>query len=266
MKRLKVFLLGGTRESIEIIKFVKEKYNSFILTTTTTEHGSKLAVEGGSDKTTSRPLPIDEIMDILDNSDFDVIVDATHPFATHITKTAIEVSKLCEIPYIRFERPTLDRKNLEYPNIYYVKSFEDAGKLIEKKFNKLNVLHFAGANTMKDVVKYVSPEKFYPRILEIESSFEKCEELGIEKSHIIPMRGTSTVEENIELIERIDGGLIITKESGKIGGLDSKINAAIEKDIPIIIIEKPEVEELDKNSIVTNFKELKEKLYAETGI
>lgn len=266
MKQLKVFLLGGTKESIEIIKLLKEDFNSYVLTTATTEYGAKLAREGGSDDTTSKPLLKHEIIEILENSDFDIIIDATHPFATHITQTAIEVGKICEIPYIRFERPTLNLSEIDVSNLYPVKSFEDAGKLIEKKFNQLNVLHFAGANTMEDIVKYVSVDKFFPRILEVESSFKKCEKLKIPKNHIIPMKGTSTIQENIDLIEKLNGGVIITKDSGEIGGVDAKIKAANEKNIPIIMIERPQIEQLKKENIVTNFKQLKRKLHAETGI
>lgn len=53
---MKVFLLGGTKDSINLIKHIKENYTSYILTTTTTEYGSKLAKEGGSDDTIARPL------------------------------------------------------------------------------------------------------------------------------------------------------------------------------------------------------------------
>ena len=119
---------------------------------------------------------------------------------------------------------------------------------------------------MEDILKYVPSEKFYPRILKIKSSLEKCEKLKIDPHHIIPMKGTSTVQENIELIEKIDNGLIITKESGEIGGIKAKIKAANEKNIPIIIIKRPKIKKLNKKNIVYNFKQLKEKLYAETGI
>ena len=73
-----------------------------------------------------------------------------------------------------------------------------------------NVLHFAGANTMEDILKYVSAERFYPRILKVESSLEKCEKLNIDPSHIIPMKGAASLEENIDLIERYDASAIIT--------------------------------------------------------
>ena len=53
---MKIFLLGGTKDSINIIEFIKNNYEAYILTTTTTEYGAKLAREGGSDDTIARPL------------------------------------------------------------------------------------------------------------------------------------------------------------------------------------------------------------------
>lgn len=261
MKKLNVFLMGGTKESIEIIKFIKNNFNSYILTTTTTEYGSKLAIDGGSDATIAKPLPKDEIINILNGkTNFDIFIDATHPFASHVTNTAIEVSKICKIPYIRFERPTSNFENIDDSRVIQVNSFDDAGKLIAEKYNQSNVLHFAGANTMETILKYVSPEYFYPRILEVKSSLEKCEELGIKKDHIIPMKGTSTIEENEKLIEKTDASLIITKESGDIGGVIPKIKAANSKNIDVLLITRPVIESLNKKDVVNSIEELNERL------
>lgn len=261
MKKLNVFLMGGTKESIEIIKFIKNNFNSYILTTTTTEYGSKLAIDGGSDATIAKPLPKDEIINILNGkTNFDIFIDATHPFASHVTNTAIEVSKICKIPYIRFERPTSNFENIDNSRVIQVNSFDDAGKLIAEKYNQSNVLHFAGANTMETILKYVSPEYFYPRILEVKSSLEKCEELGIKKDHIIPMKGTSTIEENEKLIEKTDASIIITKESGDIGGVIPKIKAANSKNIDVLLITRPVIESLNKKDVVNSIEELNERL------
>ena len=261
MKKLNVFLMGGTKESIEIIKFIKNNFNSYILTTTTTEYGSKLAIDGGSDATIAKPLPKDEIINILNGkTNFDIFIDATHPFASHVTNTAIEVSKICKIPYIRFERPTSNFENIDDSRVIQVNSFDDAGKLIAKKYNQSNVLHFAGANTMETILKYVSPEYFYPRILEVKSSLEKCEKLGIKKDHIIPMKGTSTTEENEKLIEKTDASVIITKESGDIGGVISKIEAANSKNIDVVLITRPVIESLNKKDVINSIEELNERL------
>ena len=261
MKKLNVFLMGGTKESIEIIKFIKNNFNSYILTTTTTEYGSKLAIDGGSDATIAKPLPKNEIINILNGkTNFDIFIDATHPFASHVTNTAIEVSKICKIPYIRFERPTSNFENIDDSRVIQVNSFDDAGKLIAEKYNQSNVLHFAGANTMETILKYVSPEYFYPRILEVKSSLEKCEKLGIKKDHIIPMKGTSTIEENEKLIEKTDASVIITKESGDIGGVISKIEAANSKNIDVLLITRPVIESLNKKDVVNSIEELNERL------
>lgn len=261
MKKLNVFLMGGTKESIEIIKFIKNNFNSYILTTTTTEYGSKLAIDGGSDTTIAKPLPKDEIINILNGkTNFDIFIDATHPFASHVTNTAIEVSKICKIPYIRFERPTSNFENIDDSRVIQVNSFDDAGKLIAEKYNQSNVLHFAGANTMETILKYVSPEYFYPRILEVKSSLEKCEKLGVIKDHIIPMKGTSTIEENERLIEKTNASIIITKESGDIGGVISKIEAANSKNIDVVLITRPVIESLNEKDVVNSIEELNEKL------
>ena len=257
---MNILLLGGTKDSINIIEFIKDNYDAYILTTTTTEYGAKLAREGGSDDTIARPLPKEEIIQIIEDRKIDVLIDATHPFASHITQTCISISNQLKMPYIRFERPSTNLKNIDTSRIHYVDSFDDAGKLIESDFPEGNIMHFAGANTMEDVLKYVPTERFYPRILKVASSLEKCEKLNVDSDHIIPMNGAASKEENIELIERYDASVMITKESGEIGGVIDKINAANEKDIAVIMIQRPKIDELDKNNIVSNLDELDSKL------
>ena len=212
---MKIFLLGGTKDSTNIISHIKKNHDAYIMTTTTTEYGSRLAKEAGSDNTIARPLPKDEIVEILKRDEYDILIDATHPFAEHITQTSSSIANELKIPYIRFERPTINLEGIDTSRIHYAESFEDAGKLIADKFCDGNVLHFAGANTMADIVKYIGVERFYPRILKVESSIEKCNALNIDPDHIIPMTGAATKQENIDLIEKYDACVMITKESGE---------------------------------------------------
>lgn len=260
MRKLNILLLGGTKDSTELIKHLKRNYDTYILTTTTTEYGSKLALEAGSDDTISRRILKDEFIEIINNSDFDLLIDATHPFAEHITQTSASLSKICEIEYIRFERPPLNFKDIDTSHIIYAKSFEDAGEIISKQMHEGNVLHFAGANTMEDILKNVSKDRFYPRILKVPKSVEKCEKLGIENDHIIPMNGAASLKENIDLIEKYDASVMITKESGEIGGVIEKIEAANQKNISLIMIKRPIIKELNKEDTVSNLNEFDKKL------
>ena len=113
---------------------------------------------------------------------------------------------------------------------------------------------------MEDIMKYVSADRFYPRILKVESSIVKCEKLGVDPSHIIPMNGAASIEENIELMEKYDASVMITKESGDIGGVIEKIQAANEKDVAVVMIQRPKIDELNKKDIVSNLEELDIKL------
>ena len=257
---MRIFLLGGTKDSTNIIEHLKRNYDAHILTTTTTEYGARLAREAGSDDTIARPLLKDEIVEILKGNSYDILIDATHPFAEHITQTSATIANELKIPYIRFERPSINLENIDTSHIHYANSFDEAGKLIAHDFPKGNILHFAGANTMADIVKYVPVERFYPRILKVESSIEKCNALEIDPNHIIPMTGAATKEENITLIEKYDASVMITKESGEIGGVIEKIEAANETDIAVIMIKRPEIEMLNKNDIVNDLKELDTKI------
>jgi len=260
---LNIFLLGGTKDATDIIELIKDNFNdSYILTTTTTRYGGELSLSSGSDEVISKPLVKDEILNILSDRDFDFLIDATHPFASHISQTAIEISKIVNIEYIRFERPPFDLKSVDTNFLYHVDSFVEAGRFIIEDLNKdnQNVLHFAGANTMSDVLKYVNKDFFYPRVLNVASSIAKCEELNINPDHVLFMKGVSTKEENMFLINKFNAKVIITKESGETGGLFEKISAANEFGIDIVLVDRPRIDDLDEEYIVNSLNELLLKL------
>lgn len=265
-KCLKIFLMGGTKDSINILKFLKKNESlnnlNYVLISTTTNYGGKIAKKHHPDEIIAKPLNKSEIIDILNKKKIDVVIDATHPFAVNATKTAIESAKMVDIPYIRFERPSLkysfeeDDEN----SIIHVGSFEDAGKLIASKFKDENILHLAGVNTIEDVLKFVNKKHFYVRVLPVESSISKCETLGIDGEHIIAMQGIFSKEFNKSLMMEFKSKAIITKESGSIGGVPSKIQAAKEIGAKIILVNRPKIAILNKSNIVNDLDQLKIKL------
>lgn len=267
---MNIFIMGGTAESVEIIKFLKENYpKSYIITSTTTEYGGNIAKEYGSDNVISRPLPKDDIIKVLDEYKIDLYIDATHPFAEHVTKTASEIVDVKKIPFIRFERPSLDIEDIEninLNNVYHVKSFNEAGKLIIEESIKGNVLHLGGINTASEVLKNVPVDKFYIRVLTVKTSLDKCRELGISEDHIFPMTASKnkdkkiSLEENLDLYKKVNAKTILTKESGDTGGFREKIEAANKMNIKIIIVDRPHIEELNDKTVVSTIEELNKEL------
>lgn len=260
-RNLAIFLMGGTKDSINIIKFLKKEFNTpYILATTTTDYGGQLAKDAGCDEIISQALSIKNIVSLLKEKKYDVLIDSTHPFAINGTKSAIEASKIANVPYIRFERLFLKTGKVDRENIYHVKSFEDAGKLIANNWKDENILHLAGVNTIEDVLKAVATKHFYARVLPVESSIEKCRNLGLSGEHIIAMQGTFSKEFNKSLMRELDAKIIITKESGSAGGVPSKLSAANDLGIIVILVDRPEIPILKYENIVYDLNQLKNKL------
>ena len=267
---MKIFIVGGTKESIDIIEFLKERYPEIsIVTSTTTEYGGNIAKNAGSDKVITRPLPKEDLIQVINGEKIDLLVDASHPFAEHITNTLCSIVDEMKIPFIRFEREPMyieDIENINLCNVYHVDSFEDGGLLIKNNFTEGNILHLGGINTASDVLKYVSKDRFYIRVLKVKSSMDKCKELGIIEDHIFPMTASKNkdkkihINENLELFKKVDAKIILTKESGDTGGFKEKIIAADRLGIKMIIIDRPHIKGLDDKIQVSNLEDFDREL------
>lgn len=80
--------------------------------------------------------------------------------------------------------------------------------------------------------------RMLPRI----NNMQKCERLGFPQKNILAMQGPFSKELNIALFKQFGVTLMITKESGKVGAVDEKIEAAKELGIETIIIQRPNIE------------------------
>ena len=70
------------------------------------------------------------------------------------------------------------------------------------------------------------------------------------------MQGTFSKNFNKALMDEYDISVIITKESGKTGGTASKIAAALDLGIQVVIVVRPKVVELKNKTIFYNIEDL----------
>ena len=64
----------------------------------------------------------------------------------------------------------------------------------------------------------------------------------------------------LQASKKYDASVMITKESGEVGGVIEKIEAANKSNVAVVMIQRPEIDELNKNDIVSNLDELDIKL------
>lgn len=252
---MNIMVMAGTKDAANIIKKVKPSGNFKILATTTTEYGAEIARASGADEVLSGKLDEIELTSLISTRKIDVLVDATHPFATVATKNAIKSSETAKIKYIRFERPEEDL--VETPLIHKVFSFEEAAlKVLEITGKRGNILHLAGVLTLSNITERIENDLIFARVLPSIDSIQKCLDLGLKQENIIAMQGTFSKNFNKALMDEYDISVIITKESGKTGGTASKIAAALDLGIQVVIVVRPEVMKLKNKTIFYNINDL----------
>ncbi|ARD48120.1 precorrin-6x reductase [Sporosarcina sp. P37] len=184
-------------------------------------------------------LTVDDMAALIRKNEMTCVVDASHPYAEEASKTAMEAAKLCGIPYVRYERP---KENFVSSLITEVESYEDAARLAQT--HKGTIMLTTGSKTLEVFADYLLRDgiRLICRMLPNAGNMEKCDKLGIKQKDIIAIQGPFSESLNKSLCEQYDVTLMITKESGKVGSVDEKITAALELDIPVILIKRPKVQ------------------------
>lgn len=251
---MNILVMAGTRDASKLIKnFKNSKKDICVTATTVTDYGAKLAREAGADRVLSKPLSRDGLTRTIINLEIHVLVDATHPFAVEATRNAIKSAQTTGIKYIRFERPPIEIT--ENDLIEKVHSFDEAA-LKALKLLKGRILHLAGVMTLHHLTERIDPQRIIVRVLPSAYSVEKCLQIGLPAENIIAMQGTFSKEFNQALMKEYGVSLVVTKESGATGGTPSKIQAALELEIPVVLVMRPEISELQKEKVFNDLDDL----------
>jgi len=229
-----IFIPGGTKDGREIIE--KLLANNFrVLATTMTEYGENLIPEHKNLQVLSGKLEEKDMENLIEAYHIKAIIDATHPYAVKISENAIKASKNKGLPYFRYERP-----KSKYKNIKSFESFEKGAQWLRNKEG--NILLTTGTNNLSVFASLLKKEYLYARVLPLSNSLKKCEELGLKPSHIIGLQGPFSKEFNRAIYKNYNIKYVVTKDSGDTGGTPAKIEAALEEDIEVIMIERPNIE------------------------
>ncbi|KJS87906.1 MAG: hypothetical protein JM58_02735 [Peptococcaceae bacterium BICA1-8] len=232
-----ILLLGGTLESRQLAEVINAHNYSFIISTTS-EYGGCLAKEV-CENVNNLPLEQDALENFCMEKNIKIIIDATHPYAKNISDCAINISKNNNIKYLRYERQGLIDFN-NNPYVHLVASYMEASLLASQLGNK--ILLTTGSRKLEIFHELIKTKEVYARILPDINSLKKCLDLGLLPRNIIAMQGPFTKEFNKTLFIEKGIEVVITKNSGDIGGVDTKLEACSELKIPLIIIDKPSVE------------------------
>jgi len=232
-----ILVLGGTADGRQIVRELK-KAGYRVIVTVISSYGGALAAEVEPDQIVVEALGKQGLAEILVNKGIKAVVDATHPYARVVSLMARETCQEMNIAYIRYERPitTLPQHPLLVQVVSYAEAAEKAAQLGEVIFLT------SGSKTLSvfaDVAKNLG-KKLIARVLPDPQVITKCLDLGLTPNQVIAMQGPFSKELNMAMFQQTGAQVIITKESGRVGGVDTKIEAALELNLPVVIIGRPE--------------------------
>ena len=233
-----IFIAAGTQDGRELAGFILE-HGYEVTASVVSEYGEELFNRYKGIKVNNKAMDEAGFVEYFRQNEVECFVDASHPYAANISTNAMRACEKCDVPYIRYERAS---SQLDYDKAYYVESVEaaaeKAGELGRHVFlttGSRSLPVFAKAAALKgcDVICRILPE---PEVV------REARELGFSPNHIIAMQGPFSKELNKELFIKYNADVVITKNSGSLGGADTKFAAVKELNLPLVIIDRPKVE------------------------
>ena len=229
----KLCVFAGTTEGRELVEFLSGQ-NLSVMACVATEYGQTLLSPRENLTISARRLTGEEMEALFSREKYDMVIDATHPYASVVTEN---IASACEKAGVRYQR--LLRSSC--------KAGEDAVFVpdIPAVVDYLNgtvgtVLLTTGS---KELAKYAGltdfAERVYARVLPMEDSLRLCQSAGLKPAHILAMQGPFSVEMNVAMLRSVGAKYLVTKDSGAAGGFDEKITAAREAGATLIVIGRP---------------------------
>lgn len=233
----KICIFGGTTEGRKLAEFLSGQPCD-VTVCVATDYGQTLLPEAEHVSVSAKRLPVGEIVSLLTEHRFDLVIDATHPYAQSITKS---IARACR------ETGTLRWRLLRSASGVssehtYVETVSDAAAFLAG--TEGNILLTTGS---KELAKFSQlpgfSERVWARVLPLQSSLDACAQAGLPASHIFAMQGPFSEAMNAAMLRTIGAQYLVTKDGGAPGGFEEKESAAKSAGARLVVIGRPPEEE-----------------------
>jgi precorrin-6A/cobalt-precorrin-6A reductase len=233
-----ILVLAGTQDGRELALSLQG--HGFLVTVSVVSKYGKQLAEGESLTVEAGALDEEGLYQRLCAEHITLVVDATHPYAVNVSKNAISACNKAGNHYLRYERSAVALP--DYAKLYRVASFTEAadtaallGRTIFLTTGSRQLKAFTAAPSLLR-------HRLVARVLPDAEVIAECVNLGLMPKDIIAMQGPFSHELNAALFKAYQADVVVSKNSGTIGGSDTKITAAMELGLPIIVIDRPKIE------------------------
>lgn len=235
----KVWLIGGTTESVLIAQtFASTKVTCIVTVATPTAktlYPCQCQVKVGR-------MDSPAMRQFCRQENIVALLDASHPYATEVSQNAIDTAIVCNIPYLRYERPLV--QSLAGGEGWFARTIEldDFNALFAGNYLRgKRVLLTVGCQTLHLFKSWQGDSTIFTRILPKPESLAMAIAAGFTTERVIAIRPPISKELERALWQQWQISLVVTKASGSAGGEDIKRDVAKELGIPLVVITRPQI-------------------------
>ena len=178
-----------------------------------------------------------QMEEFIRNQGIHLVIDATHPHARLVSE---EIQEACGRTGVRLERCLrAEGEQNKARDWVEVDSIQEAVSFL----SSVSGVIFAttGSKELEALCQIPDYQKrVYARVLPTSNVLKKCEKLGITGSHLIAMQGPFSTEINTLFLRQTKAEWLLTKDSGRAGGFQEKVEAARENGTRVVVIRRPE--------------------------
>lgn len=229
-----ILIFAGTTEGRELAEYAAEQGISCYVSTAT-EYGKSLVDAKDGVEVLSGRMDKAQIADFLGDRRIGFVIDATHPFAREVTENIRKACEEMNAAYVRFLR---EKERVDGEDVVLVDSIEEAVEFLRETSG--NILITTGS---KELYRYTEidgyRERCFARVLSTKEAVAESVRLGFEGRHLTAMQGPFSAEMNLALLHQTKARYFVTKESGRVGGFDEKLEAARAADAVLVVIGRP---------------------------
>ncbi len=233
----KICIFGGTTEGRKLAEFLSGQPCD-VMVCVATDYGQTLLPEAEHVSVSARRLPVGEIVSLLTEHRFDLVIDATHPYAQSITKSIARACRETETLRWRLLRSASGVS----PEHTYMETVSDAAAFLSE--TEGNILLTTGSKELAGFSQLPGfSERVWARVLPLQSSLDACAQAGLPASHIFAMQGPFSEAMNAAMLRTIGAQYLVTKDGGTPGGFEEKESAAKSAGARLVVIGRPPEEE-----------------------
>lgn len=233
-----LWVIGGTGEAVQLATALATAAVPCLVTVTTAA-ARRAYPEGDYLKVWVGRLAAEEMATFIRGRTIRGIVDASHPFAVEISKEAIAAAQALNMPYWRYERPSV-KPSATDELTHYVSGLEAI--LAPEVLSGERVLLTLGYRWLHHFAPWQTQTTLFARILPSAEALNAALKAGFTADRLIALRPPISSDLEKALWQQWSITRVITKASGAPGGEDTKRTVAKQLGISLWVLNRPQLD------------------------